>query len=124
MKVKCFHRKPQRLPLHRDDSVQWKMTVPFVINQRGVLVHRVKSASSHPLSNGALHHSCVNWCGSGFYSGQLKFVETPPENRLLCAVCEDNAVRHGEKTADDLAGRHVHKGRLKAHRTCCQENNN
>lgn len=125
MKVKCYPRHRRRESMERNTSVQWKMSAPFVVNKRAVLTHRVKSASSHPsFRDGLPHHSCVNWCNSSFNSGHLEFTEEPPDSRLLCEVCEANAVRAGELTADELAGRHVHKGRLKAFRTCCQENSN
>ena len=40
-------------------------------------------------------------------------------DKLLCAACERNAVLAGLPSAYELAGRHVHLGKLKAVQTCC-----
>lgn len=48
----------------------------------------------------------------------------PPGDRLLCARCEALATAHGEQTADQLAGRHVHIGKVRGVRTCCENEAN
>lgn len=125
MKVRTRPTKPRRHAVEdeRFKSVNWKMAAPFVVNPRGVLVHRVKDASTmfqkwDHKEQVEVRDVCTYWCNNGCHSA-MEFFENPPDDRLLCAACEANAVKHGEKTADELAGRHVHIGVLKAHRTCC-----
>ena len=78
-KVKCRPVVRKDKPLHLDTSTHWKMSAPFVVNKRGVLVHRVRSASSHEEFRTHMpHHSCLCWCGSAFNSGGLEFVDDPP----------------------------------------------
>ena len=95
----------------------WRMSAPFAVNPRGVLVHRVRSARTF-FRDGAISHHCASyWCGNSGYS--VVFTDNPPADRLLCVFCEARAVASGEEPADALAGRHIHKGRVKARRTCC-----
>ncbi len=82
--------------------ISWKKSLPFLVNPRAVLVHRVRSVHSFT-GNGA----------------RGEFVADPPKDRLLCAYCEAKAVAAGEKPADQLAGRHVCIGTMKAKRQCC-----
>lgn len=49
----------------------------------------------------------------------LTFLAAPPDDKLLCEACERNAVLAGLPSADELAGRHVHLGKIKAVQTCC-----
>lgn len=51
----------------------------------------------------------------GLYAG------VPPDDRILCARCEAIAVANGLPSADELAGRHVHKGGVVAVATCCDK---
>lgn len=94
---------------------------PFYANPRGQLIHRVKSAVTI-FDNGEPSHISVRyWCNNGSTAGADGFAEFPPEERLLCVPCERNAVDHGQPTADELAGRHVHLGVMKPHRVCCRD---
>ena len=104
----------------------WLKSLPFVANPRGRLTHRVRYAKTNRRRNGSRSHDTVSyWCGNGCHSPPLEaFYAVPPETRLLCHICEAKAVAAGEKTADELAGRHVHVGKLKAHRTCCRDQKN
>lgn len=102
----------------------WKRSVPFVISRHGYLVHRVRSASTHIYRGETQHNSAKLWCGNSF-NGTPVFLAEPPENRLICAVCEANAVAHGLPTSSDLVGRHVCVGRLRVQNACsCQKAEN
>ncbi len=114
--------KPDCRPEWR--HVNWKLCLPFVVNPRGILIHRVKRARTHwSGSKEPDHHSFDYWCGNGCsHRGELFAV--PPEDKLLCVRCEAVAVAAGEKPADELAGRHVHIGELRAKRLCCTNEGN
>lgn len=49
----------------------------------------------------------------------LTFLAAPPDDKLLCEACERSAVLAGPTSAYELAGRHVHLGKIKAVQTCC-----
>lgn len=49
----------------------------------------------------------------------VKFLDSPPDDKILCARCEEFAAKNGLPSADSLAGRHVHVGRTIAAITCC-----
>jgi len=109
-------------PSHYANSVvAWTKSLPFMVNPRAILVHRVRSAESHLRDGRWSHDVATYWCGN---HGRGEFTDNPPEGRLLCAFCEARAVAAGEKTADELAGRHVHTGTLKANRSCCRNEEN
>lgn len=95
---------------------------PFVENSRGVLIHRPRSGATYNIHK-APHVSVGMWCGHHTSSDgrNLTFLPAPPEGKVLCARCEDAAVAAGLPTADELAGRHVHVGGVKAVVTCCKE---
>ena len=99
---------------------RWTSSLPFVVNPRGVLIHRVRAAATHTRDGLYSHDGVRLWCGNQQTGDRFQFFTDPPEDRLLCARCEMLAVAAGEIPADTLAGRHVHKGRLRAERTCCQ----
>lgn len=111
----CFDSNP------RMGVVQWKSSLPFFVNRRGYMIHRVRSAASH-LWDGEFSHSTVHYfCGN---SGRIQYGDLysdPPAERLLCELCELLAKKAGLPSADELAGRHVHVGKLRAERTCCNE---
>lgn len=100
----------------------WKACLPFFVGQRAQLVHRVRFAGTF-FNRGMIAHSSVQyWCGNfSSLSHATELTADPPNDRLLCELCEAKAVRAGEKPADELAGRHVHKGKLIARRSCCAE---
>lgn len=120
MKVK-LQVKPEKDVNPRCRSIQWKKSLPFFVNPRGVLIHRVKRVTTIIWDGKVSHHTAHYWCNN---MGRGEFFEDPPKERLLCTVCESNAVAHGEKTADELAGRHVCLGKMKAHRICCKNEEN
>ena len=117
--VKLALQQPKRHPLHRNKILPWASCAPFVENSRGVLIHRPRSAQTitiHKEPHMAVHY----WCGNGVAGKRnLTFLVAPPDDQLLCEACERNAVLAGLPSAYELAGRHVHLGKIKAVQTCC-----
>lgn len=109
--------------------VFWLKAPPFVVNPRGILTHRVRHVTTH-LRNLAAggwtesHHSfsflCGNCTTTKGESIDKYLTDDPPKDRMLCDRCEVIAARQSLPSGDKLAGRHVHRGVLKAHRTCCK----
>ena len=104
----------------------WTHAPPFFLNPRGILLHRVRDVRTHLADDGMERHHSVHYlCGNGvcfdLFDEDDKFHEKPPKDVLLCARCETMAVKLGEKPADQIAGRHVHRGELRAYRLCCRK---
>ena len=101
----------------------WRLARPFFLNPRGVLIHRVRSVTTYSWEGKPSHHAVVYWCGNcaTFAIGQedAQLLDAPPAKRLLCVYCEARATATGRPTADTMVGKHVHKGVMRAHRTCC-----
>lgn len=113
-------------PHRENDRIHWPTSQPFIVNPRAILIHRIRYGTSFRRIDGTWSHDTVEtWCGNGFNSmgavGSDIIVADPPKSKLLCARCELIAVQAGEKSADELTGRHVHIGRVRAFRTCCHE---
>lgn len=118
------------LPLEKKDHIfyrdprifHWTKCAPFVENKRGHLIHRPRSGSTYQLHNIGPHIGITFWCGMAVTDngGKLTLIDAPPEDSILCERCEVIAVANGLPSADELAGRHVHKGRTVAVKTCCQ----
>ena len=112
-------------PLHIHSTVNWLKAAPFYYNRRGVLYHRVKAASSHLEVDGTIHHESVGyWCGNGCCATNGFFTDLrqgPIDSIVVCERCEYMATRAGLPSTDTLALRHIHVGRAKAIRTCCNE---
>jgi hypothetical protein len=107
----------------RHDYIGWTRALPFAVNPRGVLVHRVRHVTTH-LRNGveshnSMHYLCGNGCCFELDSEDDVLVSDPPADRLLCQRCEDVAQRNSLPSGDQLAGRHVHRGVLVPKQTCC-----
>lgn len=119
-KVVCQHRPyPPRY-----GGRPWIKVAPFNVNPRGILIHRIRYGHTH-FSNGRRHHDSVTyWCGNQTNGEGVGITADPPADRLLCAICEAKAVAAGEKPADELAGRHVHIGEVRAKRLCCANERN
>lgn len=100
---------------------RWTSCAPFVENSRGVLIHRPRTGSTFNLHRTGPHVGLGYWCGMHTASDgkNLTFLSAPPEGRILCERCETIAVANGLPSADELAGRHVHKGGVVAVVTCC-----
>lgn len=115
-----------RLPLERpkkkhDKEFPWSACAPFVENSRGVLIHRPRSGSTYNIHRAGPHIGIKFWCGMSISSDgkNITFLTSPPDGRILCERCEAIAVANGLPSADELAGRHVHKGGVVAVATCC-----
>ena len=119
--LKLALQQRKRHPLHREKIFPWSSCAPFVENSRGVLIHRPRSAQTitiHREPHKAIHY----WCGNGVAGKRnLSFLAAPPEDKLLCARCEAQAVKAGLPSAAELTGRHVHLGKVVAVRVCCDQ---
>jgi len=112
--------KPSRYK-REDYAFPWASCTPFVDNKLAQLIHRPMRVSTYKIHT-TPHISISNWCGNTF-SGDNKFtfMDTLPMNgKLLCARCEANAVAAGLLSADEIAGHHVHQGKLIVVKTCCK----
>lgn len=121
MKVKLIQRET------RDGrDLAWKRSRPFHVNPRGILTHRVRSITT---INGLGKNGRKSWeaihyfCGNQVCGSWRDLRDEPPANRLVCERCEQMAIALEEKSSDELVGHHVHVGRLRAFRTCCEELN-
>jgi len=97
----------------------WSSCLPFVENSRGILIHRPRSVMTYTQYK-TPYIAVGMWCGNS-QNGEknFTFLSVPPEKAILCERCELLAVAAGLPTADELAGRHVHKGGVKAFKSCC-----
>lgn len=98
----------------------WASCAPFVENSRGMLIHRPRNGSTYNIHKHP-HIAVGFWCGMAVSTSgkNLTFLAQPPDGKILCERCEAAAVANGLPSADELAGRHVHKGRTVAVSTCC-----
>jgi hypothetical protein len=103
-----------------ENEYPWSSCAPFVENSRGTLIHRPRNGSTYNIHR-TPHVSVAFWCGMHTSSEgkNLTFLAAPPDDRILCQRCESAAIANGLPSADDLTGRHVHKGRTVAIATCC-----
>jgi hypothetical protein len=115
-----------KLPLDRGrvkaspKRVPWASCAPFVENSRGSLIHRPRAGMSYYIHKSP-HISVGFWCGMSVASDgkNLTFLAAPPDGKILCERCEAAAVKNGLPSAEELAGKHVHKGRTVVVATCC-----
>lgn len=114
-----------KLPLERGDARStvsvWKSCLPFVENTRGVLIHRPRYIHLYQFSKKWEAHLAVHYyCGNASAGTKnFTFLSEPPSGKLLCSVCDARAVLAGMPSADEICGRHIHKGRVVAQQTCC-----
>ena len=102
-------------------SAIWRESAPFFMNDRAILIHRPKSVDIYNI-HGYPHIAVRLFCGNGVNTKKgIYFIESPPSDRLLCEICEMRAVMAGLPGSDEIAGRHVCKGRIKAVRTCSHD---
>jgi len=109
----------------RSAVASWTHSLPFVQNTRGVLIHRPRYVQIFNFHKSA-HMAVGHLCGSGTTGpitekSHIKFLPTPPDGSIMCERCESFAVTFGMPSASELAGKHVHVGKLKAVITCCKE---
>lgn len=108
---------------YRDPRIfHWIKCAPFVENKRGKLIHRPRAGATYQLHKSGPHIGITFWCGMAVtdHGGKLTLLDAPPEHSILCERCEEIALTNGLPSADELAGRHVHKGRTAAVSSCCQ----
>jgi hypothetical protein len=102
----------------RRAATVWSACLPFVDNDRAVLIHRPKAVQSfkiHRLPHLGVHY----WCNGMATGGKnFTFLALAPENKLVCQRCEDAAIESGLPSTDELCGAHRHKGTVVAVRTC------
>jgi len=99
--------------------LQWESALPFIENKRALLIHRPRSVNIHRLYK-TTHMAAHLFCGNTFTGNdKLTFLEAPPVDSILCARCEQAALKVGFPSASSIAGRHVHVGGLFARAHCC-----
>lgn len=96
----------------------WTSCEPFVENSRAHLIHRPAYVVRYNLHQKP--HLAVGYlCGNGATgSHKFTFLASPPEGRLVCVRCEQAAIANGLPSSDELAGRHVCKGEIRAVNVC------
>lgn len=107
----------------RNNKIPWTAAKPFIENSRAVLIHRPRRVTTHKISERYQPHISIHcWCGNGM-SGAKKFtfLDAPPDGRIVCARCEDNAIANGLPPSSEIAGRHVHTGGVVAVARCCTD---
>ena len=102
-------------------TIEWVKSVPFVMSERGILVHRPRFAHTHIRNGRYSHDSTTYWCGN---VGRI-FLPEFPEGRILCARCEAMATtKGGLPSAESIVGHHVCIGGLRPYKTCCTHEGN
>ena len=110
----------------KEVAKQWDEAEPFVINTRALLVHRPRFVREyhlhikHPGVWKGPHIAVEFYCGQTVANGKgvLTFSDTLERDALICEQCERRAVMAGLPASSDIAGHHVHIGKLMAVRTC------
>lgn len=91
-----------------------KASRPFVVNDRGHLVHRPRRITYYSRK----HFGVTFWCGMMTVNSEaLTFVNDV--DGLVCQSCEDKAKAKGLPSSDEITGHHVHIGTTRAVRQCC-----
>ncbi len=119
IKAKMIALEPSKLALKVMDLIAWTKAPAFVVNPRGILIHRVRHVSTFVRNGCESHHHVDYLCGNGCnidISHESVFYDDPPQDKLLCSVCDIRA----EIKSDVLVGRHVHIGVLVAQQICCR----
>lgn len=103
-------------------GIPWTACEPFIENTRAILIHRVKHVTTHKIGDRWPAHLAVTcWCGNSISGTKnITFLAEPPQEKLVCARCEDAAVKAELPTSAQLSGRHVHTGGLVAVARCCE----
>lgn len=112
--------KPDRCGNGALTSMQWKKALPFYLNPRGLLIHRVESVTTYFL-HGKRSHIAVTYLCNNSTTADGEFLAKPPAGRLVCHSCELFAKKKRKPSADQLVGRHVHVGRIRVEQACCCE---
>lgn len=109
--------------LRGNKQIPWLSSHPFLENSMAVLIHRPRRVTSHKLLSERVTHLGIHlWCGNCMSGGKkFTFLDAPPLDKILCARCEDAAVKAGLPSSSQLAGRHVHTGGVVAVMRCCDD---
>lgn len=113
-----------KLPLkqkqfNRRHGTPWSSCAPFVDNDKAILLHRPKCVTVFKCGNRPSHLAVENWCGNtATGTDKFTFLDSYDGEKLLCSRCEENATAQGMPSADELCGKHIHKGKLIAKQTC------
>lgn len=116
MKMPLSRRKDARF------GIAWKEASPFIENSRAVLIHRPRYVTTHKIGEKWKAHIAIEcWCGNTFTgTKKFTFLDAPTKNKLVCARCEEVAVKRGQPSSEEISGNHVHFGRVIAQQICCQ----
>ena len=108
------------------DWVDYESGPPFVMNERALLIHRVRSVYDHMRGGEASHWTIQLECENYFHGRKwVELVDEFPKDRILCARCEAAAIGRGKQSAAKLLGRrHVCIGGVRAYRMCGCSNKN
>jgi len=122
LKIKLQAEKKTRSPSYNQFRMPWASALPFLDNKLAILIHRPRRACTITMFKNS-HMAVEAYCGNHFtgHADKLNFLSEPPIGKLVCLRCETLAVEAGLPTSSELAGRHVHVGKLKAIRTCCND---
>lgn len=106
----------------RYQYLQWKTCLPFLENSRAVLIHRPRAVATVSKSAVSKYPYLIAkmWCGNSMVNGEhWTFLAEPPIGKVVCARCEKMAIQAGLYSSDEICGKHVHIGGVKAVITCC-----
>ena len=103
-------------------EIPWTSCEPFVENTMAVLIHRVRRVSLHKIGDRWPSHLGIScWCGNAMTgTKKFTFLAAPPVDAIVCARCEEAAVRVGLPRSEEIVGAHVHTGGVVAVRDCCK----
>lgn len=116
--------KPPRVRLDRNDKrvhqKDYAESQPFFLNPRGVLAHRVRSVCRFIATYSKEPSWIIDyWCeNSGRTDKTGEGLASSPGSKLVCARCEERAVRNGEKSSSEIVGTHVCVGAARAVSVC------
>lgn len=122
-------RPPRTDHGRRDDrfaQLSYRESTPFFNSPSAVLCHRVRSLYRLTFKNGEPWFIVDYWCENNARPKAWQVDDAlvfDPGDRLLCKRCEARAVAAGEKTASELAGRHVCIGICVPVNVCQQHGN-
>jgi hypothetical protein len=119
MKVPLFplrrHSDPKQFGFEK--MLVLKESLPFYEREGAGYVHRVRDVTVHykgEKSQSKISHVSVQfWCGACGFTGPKRgrsaaaIVETPSNNRPVCATCEGRAIGSGQLGSREIAGREV-----------------
>lgn len=106
----------------RYQYIQWKTCLPYLENSRAVLIHRPRAVATVSKSVISKYPYLIAklWCGNSMVNSEhWTFLPEPPNGKIVCARCEAMAIQAGLDSSDEICGKHIHVGGVKAVITCC-----